>query len=423
MRRSRLGQGSWQVAHERYSPSVSDRWGLEPGHRLGRYEIVQGLARGGMGEVYLARMRAGAGAHKVVAIKRILPHHLDDDEVRRMFFREGRVALLLDHPNVVQIFDLAEVDGEHFISMEYIRGASLRAITKRPQQPRLPLAVAVSILLQISAALEYVHGICDASGEPLDLLHRDVSPENVMVRYDGGVKLIDFGIAHMAQQTFATKVDVMKGKIGYMSPEQLRQDPLGKRSDIYQLGILAYELTTGQRLFTGQNFAAVMNSVLGGEIPRPSRVVAELPAAVEDLILKALAYEPEDRPSGAASFARRLGRVALDLGLAVGPDVIARELHSRFPDADRQPTLDATTEHRAPEGSETRASLLPGVLAALALASAVGVVVLGEFLPPPTTESEALGRWRLQVGLGIVALGALAALTVSWLASRRQGAA
>ena len=194
----------------------------------------------------------------------------------------------------------------------------------------LPLHVAVAIVERIASALHYVHQRRDADGRELGLVHRDVSPENVMVRYDGGVKLIDFGIARMSARTLATRTNVLKGKVGYMSPEQLRQDPLDHRSDVFQLGVVMYELTTGTRLFDGENFAAVMNRVLEGDVASPRDHDPDYPPELEEIVLRALAFEPEDRYASAQELAESLAQVAMRSSYRTTDAAIGEEMTRRF---------------------------------------------------------------------------------------------
>ena len=381
-----------------------------------------------MGEVYLARMFVGSGdAHKLVAIKRILPHYLDDPALREMFFREGRVALLLDHPHVVQIFDLVEVEGEHLIAMEFIHGRSARELLKDASKGRpIPIAVSLTILERVASALQYVHDCRDPSGDPLGLVHRDVSPENVMIRYDGGVKLIDFGIARMSAHTLTTRADVLKGKMGYMSPEQLRQDPLDHRSDIFQLGAVAYEMTTGTRLFEGVNFAAVMNKVLEGEVPPPSTVVSDFPPALEEIIMRALAFEPEDRYETAAHMANALAEYSRESSLPTSDALISEEICDRFgadPGAaiEQLGAADSVTVVEPRGGSARRRPWIWVPLAFGGLLAVVGALWSRAQFGSAATEAELASQWTRWLVLGGVGT-ALLLFALVFAASARRSA-
>jgi serine/threonine protein kinase len=277
-------------------PSAAPKRILPAGTRLGRYTLDRLLARGGMAELYLARIQGMEGFEKFVALKLVLPHLADDPSFLEMFLNEARLASRLDHPSIAQVLDLGQAEGEHFMAMEYVHGRNVRDIlTEAEGKVRIGLEAALWVVLAACRGLHYAHELTDDDGQPLGIVHRDVSPSNLLVRYDGEVKLVDFGIAKAANRSEQTRTGVLKGKSGYMSPEQCRGESLDRRSDIFGLGILLYELTTAQRCFYGDNEFAVLNKIVDGEFDRPSEVLFDYPASLENIVLRALDPRVENR--------------------------------------------------------------------------------------------------------------------------------
>jgi serine/threonine-protein kinase len=269
---------------------------LRPGTQLGRYTIVERIGCGGMAEVYLARSDAMGGFAKAVALKVVHAHLVQEPVAVRSFLREARLAATLDHPNVVQVVDVGVMGGEHTLVMEHVHGRDVGGIlaTLDEGQP-IPLRCALRIVLDVCAALEYAHAKRDAHGEPLAIVHRDVSPSNVLVGFNGVVKLTDFGIAKIGAQSTTTTAGMLKGKFGYMSPEQSLGQPVDARSDVFSLGILLYETTTGTRAFFGPNAFSIMNRVIACEYVSPGEIIAGYPAALAAIIARCLLPEPELR--------------------------------------------------------------------------------------------------------------------------------
>ncbi len=414
------------------TPATDSRtYALRPGAEIGRYQIIRGLARGGMGEVYLARMTT-AGGYKLVALKRMLPTHMDDPDVRGMFIGEANVALRLDHGGVVQVLDVVDIDGEHAIVMEYVHGRSARDLARAwAGEPGRSMGAALAIVIGTAQALHYVHEARDEDGRIQGLVHRDVSPENIMVRFDGGTKLIDFGIARVSAKTSATAAGVLKGKVGYMSPEQIRQDPLDRRSDVFQLGIVLYELTTGYRAFEGENFAAVMNAVLSGETPSPCEHAVDYPPALAEIVERALAYEPEDRYSTADAFANALMEFASSMDIDAGPSVASAELERLF-GTPTLPRVDSIATIAVPSSRGRRSSRRPMWLLLVGCALGIGAAAAGlaagaqaDLAAGASTESAVLqhhqgAQMYLVLALGGGLLGAIAVAGWRW---RRSGSA
>ncbi|HEX4460669.1 MAG TPA: serine/threonine-protein kinase, partial [Polyangia bacterium] len=221
--------------------------------RLGDYEILKRLAVGGMAEIFLARVRKLTGFQKMVVIKRILPQLAQNTDFVEMFLDEARIAATLEHPHIVQTYDVGMIDDSYYIAMEYLHGEDvrsiMRAVNTRLQAP--PIEQALHIIISAAAGLHYAHEKVGFDGAPLDIVHRDVSPQNLIVTYEGSVKLLDFGIAKASNRLRETRVGTLKGKVPYMSPEQCRSEQLDRRSDIYSLGILMWELTLSRRLYRG----------------------------------------------------------------------------------------------------------------------------------------------------------------------------
>ena len=300
--------------------------------RFGKYLLLDRIAAGGMAELFLAKQTGLKGFEKVVAIKRILPMLTQDAEFVNMFINEAKLAALLSHQNIVQIFDLGTTEGFYYIAMEYVMGKDLRTIQQRSQARALPLPVGHALLVasRICNGLDYAHRKKDLHGRELHLVHRDVSPQNVLISYEGEIKLVDFGIAKAATQTSETRTGTLKGKLAYMSPEQAAGKPLDQRSDIFSLGIVLHELVTGQRLFTGNNEFALLEQVRQAEIAPPSLLNPALPPEVDALIMKALAKDPVDRFSYASEMEIAIEQLITAKGYAFSSLSLANYMRALF---------------------------------------------------------------------------------------------
>src|SRR5262249_17715327 len=243
--------------------------------RLGKYQLIRKLATGGMAEVFLAKTDGPMGFEKQLVIKRILPHLAEDPQFVDMFLGEAKLAAQLNHPNLVQLFDFGEAEGAYFIAMEYIDGPTLRLLLARARDLRSPitLGLAARIVSLAAEGLAYAHDFCDrVTAQPLHLVPRDVSPDNILVGRSGAVKLVDFGIAKARGQSHQTQAGTVKGKVAYMAPEQLRGEPLDRRVDLYALGIVLYELCTGRMPFEADSDASMVRAVLYDRLlPAPGR--------------------------------------------------------------------------------------------------------------------------------------------------------
>ncbi len=264
---------------------------------FGKYQLLKKLARGGMGQVFLARSDGAKGFEKLLVIKRILPHLIEDEEFLNMFFDEARLAARLNHPNIAQIFELGDVEGSHYIAMEYVAGEDVRRLERHAIKmgKPLPLGLICRIIADAAGALDHAHKAKDGTGQPMHVVHRDVSPQNILVGFDGGVKLIDFGVARAAGRIQLTTSGVLKGKYPYMSPEQMDGQTIDHRSDIFALGIVFWELLTGKRLFKGDDDLMTMRLVRECIVPLPSSINPKLPKKLDPVVMESLARSPDNR--------------------------------------------------------------------------------------------------------------------------------
>jgi Protein kinase domain len=264
---------------------------------FGKYTLLERISHGGMAEVFRAKTQGTAGFERVVAIKLLLPQIANDADFVTMLIDEAKIAGQLSHANIAQIFDLGQVEGRYFIVQEYVPGRDLRAILHHldDHHQRLGVAQSCHIILKICEALDYAHNKRDAAGQPLNLVHRDISPQNVIVSHEGEVKLIDFGIVKAEGRATRTLAGLVKGKFAYMSPEQLRGLPVDRRSDVFACGILLHELLTGQPLFKRGSEFETLQRARSAEIDPPSRLNPEVPPELDRIVLRTLARHVDDR--------------------------------------------------------------------------------------------------------------------------------
>ena len=271
---------------------------------LGPYLLLEQVAVGGMAEIYLAKTRGVAGFEKFLCLKVIHPNFADDEQFIEMLIDEAKIAVGLNHVNIAQIFDLGHDNKTYFIAMEYIDGADLfkimRSLSERDVE--VPVDTAVYIAQEVCTGLDYAHRKRDEHGEPLGIIHRDISPQNILISNAGEVKIIDFGIAKAASRSRKTQAGVIKGKYYYMSPEQAWGDPVDSRSDIFSAGIILYEVLTGQMLYLEEDMSKLLDMVRKADIPRPSTRRSGIPAQLESTVMKALAKRPADRWQTAHEF-------------------------------------------------------------------------------------------------------------------------
>jgi serine/threonine protein kinase len=300
--------------------------------RLNKYRLLAPLGRGGMAEVFLARAEGIRGFQRLLAVKRILPQFAGDAEFVRMFLDEARIAATLHHPNIVRVFEVDIAGGQVFYVMEYLHGHSVAALLRRLADGgvRLPLDAAVAIAAAVAAGLHHAHERRSASGEPLHIVHRDVGPGNVIVTYDGHVKLIDFGIARAAGNLHRTQFGLFKGKLPYASPEQCRCEPLDRRSDVFSLGVVLYELTTGQPPFVADGERELLRAVSEARITPPRQIEPSVPPGLEAIVMRALAASPDERYRSARALQRDLKALAGELSLDLSASGMARLITGAF---------------------------------------------------------------------------------------------
>ncbi len=287
------------------SPQAKSKGRVIP---FGKYLLLERLAVGGMAEVFLAKSFGIEGFEKIIAIKRILPTMAEDEDFIEMFIDEAKIAGHLSHANIVPIYELGKIGDSHYIAMEFVWGKDLLQIMNRfrRMRKRMPPAMVAFIASRMCEALEYAHSKRDRRGTPLNLIHRDISPQNILVSYEGAVKLIDFGIAKAASRTTKTQAGVLKGKFGYMSPEQVRGLPIDHRSDIFAVGTCMYEMLTSDRLFLGESDFSTLEKVRHASVAPLSELVPGLPAELERVIMQSLSREPADRQQSAGELQEQL---------------------------------------------------------------------------------------------------------------------
>ncbi len=370
--------------------------------RIGRYEVVGKLAQGGMAEILLGRLTGPSGFERSVVIKRILPTYAELPTFVDMFLDEARIAARINHPNVVQHQELGQEGVQLFLVMEYVEGESLSSLQRRLCSRGVPLRIeqAAFIVAEAAAGLHAAHEMTDIDGSPLNIVHRDISPQNIFITYRGNVKVMDFGIAKAADSISVTEAGELKGKFEYMSPEQSMGEPLDRRSDVFALGIVLYELMTGRRVFRRATRLASLRAVREAAIPKPSSIVPDLPESFERICMKALSREPADRYPDMATMRdellaairqssapwdleRDLGALMMELfadRMADKQEMLRRvsiggalsQVPSAEVDKDVQiPSVLVTTLPEPPPSSPTRS---PRVVIVLAIAAAIATV-------------------------------------------------
>jgi len=330
----------------------------------GPYVLVRKLAEGGMAEIFLAKLLGADGFERNVVIKRMLPHLTNNPDFVEMFRDEARLAAKLAHPNIVQIQELGFAEGCYYICMEYLAGEDFSTTLRLAGRKRhyLPLPVVLRVLIDAARGLHFAHEFTNEAGQPLNVVHRDVSPSNLYLTYQGQVKVLDFGIAKAESRLVNTRTGVVKGKYMYMAPEQARGKEVDRRADVFALGVSLYEALTHVRPFSRENDLAVLNALLQGELKPPRELRPDLPEELEAIILKAMAFKPEDRYPTAEDFANALEDFLGEHVSAAGPMQLGVFLKGhfgdeRFKERSRIPTLAtlAATYGAGPEGGQTPA--------------------------------------------------------------------
>ncbi len=300
--------------------------------RLGKYVLLDRIAVGGMAEVHRAMVTGEHGFEKLIVIKRMLPQIATSDELVTTFIDEARLAALVQHENIVHVFDFGELDGTYFIAMEYLFGKDLQSILFNSAAAfgKISLADKLYIAARVCSGLHYAHQLTDLYQKPLNIIHRDISPQNIFVTYHGNVKVIDFGIAKTSIQSLRTKTGQVKGKIAYMSPEQADGGVLDFRSDIFAAGILLYEMVTGKRMYEGNDTLAVIQKVITVDYVAPEMVDPDLPPQAVDIIRRALAREPSERYADAGEMFAAIEECMYSLTLRGNSQSLADSLREVF---------------------------------------------------------------------------------------------
>ncbi len=363
--------------------------------QFGKYLLVERLGRGGMAEVWKARMIGPAGFQRTMVVKRILPHLVEDPHFTSMFVTEARLSARLNHGNIVTVYELGDVDGEYFLAMEYVRGRDLVNVMRAQLLRGVPPpGLGAYAVREVCRALGYAHALTDDAGAPLRLIHRDVSPSNVMVSFDGQVKLLDFGIAKALAEASENKTQTgtLKGKFGYMAPEQVEGREIDHRSDLFAVGIVLHESLTGRRLFKGAGDLQTIAMVREAKVDPPSRLNGDVPPELDRICLKALARMPNDRYRNCDELAQELDQVVH--ALRWNPERAAAFMRELFPD---EPAAVTGQLKVAPDEAGTQPSGLT-----------IGTLRRHE------------RRWRVAVGAaGLLTFGG----TAAWLLSRSPQAA
>jgi serine/threonine-protein kinase len=391
--------------------------------RLGRYEILGSLGRGGMANVYLARTWGDAGFSRLFAVKVLHPHLAEDAAFVSMLLDEARIAARLHHPNVVPIVDLGSQDGSHYVVMDYVEGCPLSALLNKHHDERPP-RVLVSIMLDALCGLHAAHTLTDDDGAPMNLVHRDVSPQNILVGVDGTAHITDFGVARAESRIGGTRPGQFKGKVAYMAPEQIRGAHVDSRTDVFVAGAMLWSALTGCKLFSGESNAETMTNVLQKEIAPPSTVGLHPPAAFDAVVLRALERNPDDRFASAQEMEDALREAAVAAGALGTRREVGDWVKATFADelsARRTAIRAAATPARAsiPESSPSTSGLR-------------STPDFGSMFPPAledgsgssssrrsSSERTARATWRLPaIVAGVVAVAALAVAFGAWRALR-----
>jgi len=315
---------------------------VRPGEgEYGPYRLLARVAVGGMAEVFKAKRSGVEGFEKVVAVKRILPHLSDNKEFVDMFVDEAKMVAGLTHPNIVQIFDLGRIDKSYYIAMEYVQGRDLRSILRRARErgTRVPLDLCALIASRVCSALEYAHRKKDDRGQPMMTVHRDISPQNILISFEGDVKLTDFGIAKAASKATVTEAGALRGKLLYMSPEQAWGKAMDRRSDLFSLGIVFYEMLTDHKPFLGSSEVSILETVRECKVPAPRTLNPAIPESLERVVTKALERDPDLRYQDAAEMYRDLEAVLHETQPPPTSAALARLMEQLYEPREREGTV------------------------------------------------------------------------------------
>lgn len=300
--------------------------------KFGKYYLLERLAVGGMAEIYKAKMYGVDGFEKQMVVKQILPQYARNREFVTMFIDEAKITVSLSHGNIVPVYELGQIDGIYYLSMDYVDGKNLGELLDAGIEAKDLLSIphALFIAREVLSGLDYAHRKTDERGNPLNIVHRDVSPQNILISFDGEVKIVDFGIAHAAGKVHATQAGVIKGKFGYMSPEQALGQDVDARSDIFTAGILLWEMLTLERLFCGESDTQALDRIKRADVPAPSTINPNLPPQLDEIVLKALACNSEERFQSAGEMQLMLSRFLYGLPLEASSKTLSVYLQRLF---------------------------------------------------------------------------------------------
>ncbi len=333
------------------------------GNTLGKYRLLAELGRGGMAQVYLAVSHGPAGFNKLVVLKQLSPALAEDPEFLAMFLDEARLAARLSHPNVVQTNEVGHDGSQYFIAMEYLEGQPLNRVLHRlGREGGLPIGMHLRILVDTLEGLHHAHELSDYDGTPLDVVHRDATPHNLFITYDGQVKVVDFGIAKALSSSAETRTGVLKGKVAYMSPEQARGEAVDRRADIFAIGVILWEALARRRLWKGLSDVAILHHIVTGQVASPRSVAPDVHPALESVCMRALAYRADERYPTAHEMARALD-AAIEVSGETGTVREAGRLIAQYFDEERKRIRAIIEEQlgavRSLSTSEYRAMSLP----------------------------------------------------------------
>ena len=306
----------------------------DPGRMLGKYQLIAEIARGGMGVVYLAMVQGPGGFNKLVVVKELKPELVEEPAFLMMFLDEARLAARLSHPNIVQTNEVGNDGDRYFMAMDYLDGRGLDHVRRRSRTAGFGLtqAMHLRVLCDVLSGLDYAHRLTDFDGTPLNIVHRDVSPQNVFLTFDGQVKLLDFGIAKANDSMHETHAGVVKGKVSYMSPEQGRGQKVDARADVFSAGVLMWEALTGKRMREGKNDQEKLWALVSEDIPRASKVKPSIPKELDDICYRAMAWNRDDRYASASAVQRDIERWLTQSGTAVTTREVGDCVSSLFKD-------------------------------------------------------------------------------------------
>jgi len=299
---------------------------------FGKFRLIASLGHGGMADVYLAVVDGRGGGGELQVIKRLRQELSDSSGHREMFLDEARLAVRLDHPNVVHTFEVGEERGEQYLAMEYLEGAPLNRIASRARSRPAPAGVLLRVVADALAGLHHAHELRDHDGSALGIVHCDASPHNIFVTYEGHTKIVDFGVAKAAARVNAPRSRVPTGKVGYMAPEQARCLPLDRRADIFVLGVVLWEVLAGRKMWDRQSDMEVLRRLVEGDLPRLREVRSDIPEALARICDRALALEPENRYSSAEEMRGEILAYMAGAGLRVSPEDVGRYVSELFAD-------------------------------------------------------------------------------------------